>query len=565
MARKKAARRSPRGRARPAKKRKAAAPTATPKKLHGWTRSGTKVATPNGTVLTRDEVRSVGLSAEEAGDGRRTINSKDYQRVWRCLPLGLLSTMEEAAGGVAELKALSKAKGLGAIAAASRAWLAGTREDDEAGDAGGARTPPTSAEEDGELATCLADDSLSDAALLVAIGRELGRVPAMADAALRAALAAVSVPTAGMRSFQLKTELSRRLGQRRAELTGKNAHGGDSDEDPAIEKVVHSCTACDAERAERAFAGGGFPEEAGFCPRCATAAIGLFGDFLTTDSPMFASMLQAAVTDKPGFIAARDKHEAEQAAAAAAGRPPDAGEMRRVKAIVEQLALDASHAASLEVLRAGESHDVLLGEKPLDPRHKDLRRKAHSNRVQGLELRELQKVAGMECNAAVKELLTGQCAAIAARVGDEALRLRLLATPGTWGAKAVADDEKLASLRAYVNPSDTPEEATERKARYKKLMDAAAKKTPWGKGKWTKPDAAADAVKPVGKSKSAKRRAKAAAKKAAGAKKPGAKKVTFATPVAGAAVAGTDGIIKAHINCHKCGRKGHFADKCTDT
>ena len=150
------------------------------------------------------------------------------------------------------------------------------------------------------------------------------------------------------------------------------------------------------------------------------------------------------------------------------------------------------------------------------------------------------------------------------------MRLRLLATPGTWGAKAVADDEKLASLRAYVNPSDTPEEATERKARYKKLMDAAAKKTPWGKGKWTKPDAAADADKPVGKSKSAKRRAKAAAaKKAAGAKKAGVKRVTFTgvpvAPVAGAAVAGTDGVIKAHITCHKCGRKGHFADKCTDT
>ena len=511
----------------------------------------------------------MGLSAEEAGDGRRTINSKDYQRVWRCLPLGLLSTMEEAAGGVAELKALSKAKGLGAIAAASRAWLAETREGDETGDAGGALTPPTSEEEGGELATCLADDSLSDAELLVAIGRELGRVPAMADAALRAALAAVGAPTTG-RSFELKAELARRLGQRRAELTGGNAHGGDSDEDATIEKVVHSCTACDAERAERAFAGGGFPEEAGFCPRCATAAIGLFGGFLSTDSPMFASMLQAAVTDKPGFIAARDTHEAEQAAAAAADQPPDAGEMRRVKAIVEQIALDASHAKSLEVLRGGERHDILLGQKPLDPRHKELRRKAHCNRVQSLELRELQKVAGMECNAAVKELLTGQCAAIAARVGHEALRLKLLATPGTWGAKAVADDEKLASLRAYVNPSDTPEEATERKARYKKLMDAAAKKTPWGKGKWTKPDAAADAVKPVGKSKSAKRRAKAAAaKKAAGAKKPGAKRVTFTgvpvAPVAGAAVAGTDGVIKAHITCHKCGRKGHFADKCTDT
>ena len=66
--------------------------------------------------------------------------------------------------------------------------------------------------------------------------------------------------------------------------------------------MVHSCTACSAERAERAFAGGGFPEAAGFCPRCATAAIGLFGGYLTTDSPMFASMLQAAVTDKPGFI-----------------------------------------------------------------------------------------------------------------------------------------------------------------------------------------------------------------------------------------------------------------------
>jgi hypothetical protein len=271
------------------------------------------------------------------------------------------------------------------------------------------------------------------------------------------------------------------------------------------------------------------------------------------------------VTDKPGFIAARDKHEAEQAAAAAAGRPPDAGEMRRVKAIVEQLALDASHAASLEVLRAGESHDVLLGEKPLDPRHKDLRRKAHGNRVQALELRELKKATGMECNTAVKALLTGQCAAMEARVGHEALRLKLLATPGTWGAKAVADDEKLAALESYVNPGDTPEEAADRKARYKKLMDAAAKK-PWGKGKWTKPDAAADAGKPVGKSKSAKRRAKAAAaKKAAGVKKPGAKKVTFAAPVAGAAVAGTDGVIKAHINCHKCGRKGHFADKCTGT
>jgi len=292
--------------------------------------------------LVAPRARADPVSAEEAGDGRRTINSKDYQRVWRCLPLGLLSTMEEAAGGVAELKALSKAKGLGAIAAASRAWLAKTREGDETGD-----TPhtPTSEEEDAELATCLADDSLSDAELLVAIGRELGRVPAMADAALRAALAAVDAPTTG-RSFELKAELARRLGQRRAELKGGYAHGNDSDEDATIEKVVHSCTACDAERAERAFAGGGFPEEAGFCPRCATAAIGLFGGYLTTDSSMFAGMLQAAVADKPGFIAARDKHEAEQATAAAAGRPPDAGEMRRVKAIVEQIALDASHAKS---------------------------------------------------------------------------------------------------------------------------------------------------------------------------------------------------------------------------
>jgi ribosomal protein L37E len=560
MARKKATRKSPRGKARPAKRRKAAAPTATPKKLRGWTRSGTNVTTPTGTVLSRDEVRSVGLSAEEAGDGRRTITSKDYQRVWRCLPLGLLSTMEEAAGGVAELKAFSKAEGLGAIAAASRAWLAKTREDDETG--GTPHTPPPSAEENGELATCLADDSLSDADLLVAIGRELGRVPAMADAALQAALAAVGAPTTG-RSFELKAELARRLGQRRAELADGNAHGSDSDGDPTVEQVAHSCTACGAERAERAFAGGGFPEKAGFCPRCATAAIGLFGGYLTTDSPMFTSMLQAAVADKPGFIAARDKHEAEQAAAAAADLPPDAGEMRRVKAIVEQIALDASHAKSLAVLRGGERHDILLGQKPLDPRHKELRRKAHCNRVQSLELRELQKVAGMECNAAVKELLTGQCAAIAARVGHEALRLKLLAAPGTWGAKAVADDERLAALESYVNPGDTPEEAADRKARYKKLMDAAAKKTPWGKGKWAKPDAAADADKPAGKSKNAKARArKAAAKKAAGAKKPGAKKVTFAAPVAGAAVAGTDGIVKAHITCHKCGRKGHFSDKC---
>ena len=566
MARKKATRKSPRGKAtRPTKKKKAAAPTATPKKARGWDRGGTKLLTPRNHVLARDDVRSVGLSAEEAVDGRRTINAKDYKRVWRCLPLGLLATMEDAAGGVTELKGLSKAEGLDAIAAASRAWLAKTREGDETGD-----TPhtPTSEEEDEELATCLADDSLSDAELLVAIGRELGRVPAMADAALRAALAAVDAPTTG-RPFELKAELARRLGQRRAELTGGYAHGNDSDEDATIEKVVHSCTACDAERAERAFAGGGFPEEAGFCPRCATAAIGLFGGYLTTDSSMFAGMLQAAVADKPGFIAARDKHEAEQATAAAAGRPPDAGEMRRVKAIVEQIALDASHAKSLEVLRGGERHDILLGQKPLDPRHKELRRKAHCNRVQSLELRELQKVAGMECNAAVKELLTGQCAAIAARVGDEALRLRLLATPGTWGAKAVADDEKLASLASYVNPGDTPEEAADRKARYKKLMDAAAKKAPWGKGKWAKPDAA-DADKPAGMTKTAKRRAagkKAAAAKKSGAKKPGAKKVTFsgvpAAPVAGAAVAGTNGVIKAHITCHMCGRKGHFADKCT--
>ena len=489
--------------------------------------------------------------------------------MWRCLPLGLLSTMEEAAGGVAELKALSKAKGLDAIAAASRAWLAETREGDETGDTA-APHAATSEEEDGELATCLADDSLSDADLLVAIGRELGRVPAMADAALRAALAAVGAPTTG-RSFELKAELARRLGQRRAELRDGNAHGSDSDEDPAIEKVAHSCTACGAERAERAFAGGGFPEEAGFCPRCATAAIGLFGGYLTTDSSMFASMLQAAVADKPGFIAARDKHEAEQAAAAAAGRPPDAGEMRRVKAIVEQLALDASHAASLEVLRGGEHHDILLGQKPLDPRHKELRRKAHSNRVQELELRELQKVAGMECNAAVKELLTGQCAAIAARVGHEALRLRLLATPGTWGAKAVADDEKLASLASYVNPSDTPEEAADRKARYKKLMDAAAKKTPWGKGKWAKPDGRgrgqAGRQVQVGEAAAAGRRRRpqeGGGRQEAG-RQEGHVPGVPAAPVAGAAVAGTDGVIKAHITCHKCGRKGHFADKCTGT
>ena len=281
---------------------------------------------------------------------------------------------------------------------------------------------------------------------------------------------------------------------------------------------------------------------------------------------MFASLLQAAVEDKPGFVAARDEHEATQAAVEDAGVPPDAAERRRVQAIVEDLALAASHAASLEVLRGGEHHDVLLGEKPLDPKFKELRRKAHSNRVQGLELRELQKTAGMECNAEIKAMLQGQCAAIAARVGDEALRLWLLATPGTWGAKAVEDDERLASLRAYVNPNDTPEEATDRKARYKKLMDTAAKKTPWGKGKWAKPDATAGADKPAGKSKYAKRRAKlAAAKNAAGAKKPGVKTVTFAAPVAGAAVPGTNGVTKGNISCHKCGRKGHFADHCPGT
>ena len=507
MARKKATRKSPRGKAtRPTKKKKAAAPTATPKKCSGWTRAGTKVTTPTGTVLTRDEVRSVGLSAEEAGDGRRTINCEGLPA--RVAVPATRAAVHDGGGRRRRGRAQGAVEGQGPGRDRRRVSRlvgedAGGRRD---GRHGRRRTPPTSEEEDGELATCLADDSLSDAELLVAIGRELGRVPAMADAALRAALAAVDAPTTG-RSFELKAELARRLGQRRAELKDGNAHGSDSDEDPTIEKVVHSCTACDAERAERAFAGGGFPEEAGFCPRCATAAIGLFGGYLTTDSPMFASMLQAAVADKPGFIAARDKHEAEQAAAAAAGRPPDAGEMRRVKAIVEQIALDASHAKSLEVLRGGERHDILLGQKPLDPRHKELRRKAHCNRVQSLELRELQKVAGMECNAAVKELLTGQCAAIAARVGHEALRLKLLATPGTWGAKAVADDEKLASLASYVNPSDTPEEAADRKARYKKLMDAAAKKTPWGKGKWAKPDAAADADKPAGKSKAAKRRA----------------------------------------------------------
>ena len=48
---------------------------------------------------------------------------------------------------------------------------------------------------------------------------KLGRVPAMADGALRAALAAVDAPTEGMRSFQLKAALSRLLGRRRAELT----------------------------------------------------------------------------------------------------------------------------------------------------------------------------------------------------------------------------------------------------------------------------------------------------------------------------------------------------------
>jgi hypothetical protein len=178
------------------------------------------------------------------------------------------------------------------------------------------------------------------------------------------------------------------------------------------------------------------------------------------------------VEDKPGFVAARDEHEATQAAVEDAGVPPDAAERRRVQAIVEDLALAASHAASLEVLRGGEHHDVLLGEKPLDPKFKELRRKAHSNRVQELELRELQKTAGMACNADVKAMLQGQCAAIAARVGHEALRLRLLAAPGTWGAKAVADDERLASLRAFTNPSDTLEEAADRPGPQGPLQEA---------------------------------------------------------------------------------------------
>ena len=171
---------------------------------------------------------------------------------------------------------------------------------------------------------------------------------------------------------------------------------------------------------------------------------------------------------------------------------------------------------------------------------------------------------------------TGQCAAIAARVGHEALRLRLLAAPGTWGAKAVADDDAArVAPRAYVDPGDTPEEAADRKARYKKLMDAAAKKTPWGKGKWAKPDAAADADKPAGKSKAAKRRAArkkaAAAKKvaAAGARTPGAKRVTLSGLGGAGGGRGGGGHRRRHqgatSTCHKCGRKGHFADQCPGT
>ena len=95
---------------------------------------------------------------------------------------------------------------------------------------------------------------------------------------------------------------------------------------PSIAQVAHSCTACGAERAERAFAGGGFPAEAGFCPRCATAAIGLFGGHLDRGLCRCSlSLLQAAVADKPGFVAARDEHEAAQAAAA------DGGPCRRTR------------------------------------------------------------------------------------------------------------------------------------------------------------------------------------------------------------------------------------------
>ena len=458
------------------------------KKPTGWIRGTSGIRTPDGKILTKSDIKSVLLSSKEAVAKRRDITAAEYSRVWQAMPETLLSLIEEAAGGVAKLRKLKQAGGLKLLATAAGTWLESSTariprrigfEDEHAAS--------DEDEDEAGAVTCLVDGNLSGDGLLKAIESEILEVVGLERGDVAARLRALNVRVATSAGvLGLRRQFLLRLVARRGELAPA--------EPPVTPKrkvtvdMDDVCAMCEADRQPGGYAANGFPVKHRLCERCGLACVGMYSGIGAVSSPFFAGMVDTCVKNAAGFLVERDAFEQapDENAGGTAGATSAQG--AAVAAIIAQLQRTEERAAIAKTLTEGETHDVLKGQRPLDPQHTELRRDAALLRSNELDLRELKDAIGKECTEETRALLEGQFARLAATHAREKHRLEVLAEPGL-GLDAVRWSERDARATALTCDTDTPEQAVLRAAEYKKRMDAHAKKrkapwkAPWRRGR----------------------------------------------------------------------------------
>ena len=335
------------------------------------------------------------------------------------------------------------------------------------------------------------------------------------------------------------------------------------------------CALCGADRQPGGYAANGFPVKHRLCERCGLACVGMYSGIGAVSSPFFAGMVDACVKNAAGFLVERDAFEKTPDANGGGTAGATAAQSAAVAAVIAQFRRTEERAEIAKMLVEGETHDVLKGQRPLDPQHTELRRDAALLRSNELDLRELKDAIGKECTDETRALLEGQFARLAATHAREKHRLEVLAEPGL-GLDTVRWSERDARAAALTCDTDTPEQAVLRAAEYKKRMDAHAKKrkvtwkAPWqrggggggggggGRGNPGKKKPGKTG-KPGGKPTKKQRTGRGGGGGGGGAAANAAPKVNTVT-------AGTDGktITKAGIHCFICGHRGHYSGKCPD-
>ena len=143
----------------------------------------------------------------------------------------------------------------------------------------------------------------------------------------------------------------------------------------------------------------------------------MYSRISAVSSALFAGMVNAYAENTEDFLRERDAFEktpdvfAGLTVGAAAG--PTAAQRAAVAAVIAQFRHTEERAAVEKTLIEGEQHDTLKGERPLDPKLKELRREAAVLRANELDLRALKDTVGKECTEATRDLLEGQFACLA--------------------------------------------------------------------------------------------------------------------------------------------------------